>query len=60
MLDRLTANGEPAPELQTSEWINSDQPINLASLRGRPVVLSAFQMLCPGCVTHSIPQTQKV
>ena len=60
MLDPLTANSEIAPELQISEWLNTEQPIDLASLRGRPIVLHAFQMLCPGCVSHAIPQTQKV
>jgi peroxiredoxin len=49
----------PAPELQTSHWLNADSPISLASLRGRVVVLHAFQMLCPGCVSHGLPQATK-
>jgi hypothetical protein len=28
-----------------------------SGLRGRPVLLHAFQMLCPGCVAHGTPQT---
>lgn len=48
-----------APELDVTEWVNSP-PLNLASLRGRVVLLEAFQMLCPACVTHSIPQAQRV
>lgn len=51
---------ETAPELQVSEWINADQPISLKDLRGRVVVLHAFQMLCPGCVQHGIPQAKKI
>ncbi|WP_177412158.1 redoxin domain-containing protein [Pseudomonas cavernae] len=50
----------PAPEWQTSVWLNTQEPLSLASLRGRVVVLHAFQMLCPGCVAHGIPQAQRV
>jgi len=53
-------NTETAPELQISEWINADQPVTLKNLRGRIVVLHAFQMLCPGCVQHGIPQAKKI
>ncbi len=48
-----------APELLVSQWFN--QPVqSLASLRGRVVLLHAFQMLCPGCVSHGIPQAVAV
>lgn len=49
-----------APELQTSHWCNSDQPLTLAGLRGRVVVVEAFQMLCPACVSQGLPQAQRV
>ncbi|MBB1603418.1 redoxin domain-containing protein [Variovorax sp. UMC13] len=49
-----------APPLQIAQWLNTDTPLTLASLRGRVVVLEAFQMLCPACVTHSLPQASKV
>ncbi len=48
-----------APELSVSEWLNEAAPLTLAGLRGRPVLLHAFQMLCPGCVSHGTPQTQR-
>ena len=48
-----------APELSIATWLNTEQPITLAGLRGRPVLMHAFQMLCPGCVAHAIPQTEK-
>lgn len=48
-----------APELDAAEWLNSD-PLTLAGLRGRVVVLEAFQMLCPACVHHSVPQAVRV
>lgn len=46
-----------APPWCTSEWLNTAEPIDLRALRGHVVVVCAFQMLCPGCVTHAIPQT---
>ncbi len=48
-----------APELSVSRWFNSDCFVSLKELRGRPVLIHAFQMLCPGCVSHAIPQTQR-
>jgi len=51
---------DPAPALQVSLWLNTPEPVSLAALRGRVVLLHAFQMLCPGCVTHGIPQAQRV
>ncbi len=48
-----------APEWSVSTWFNSDA-LTLASLRGRPVMLHAFQMLCPGCVQHAVPQSLRV
>jgi peroxiredoxin len=45
-----------APELRIERWFNSATPLALPALRGRVVVLYFFQMLCPGCVTHAIPQ----
>ena len=49
-----------APPLQVSRWFNTAQPITLESLRGQVVLLHAFQMLCPGCVSHGLPQAAKV
>ena len=46
-----------AKELQISAWINSDAPLTISGLKGKIVVIHAFQMLCPGCVSHGIPQT---
>ncbi len=48
-----------APPLQVSEWLNSDTSPSLEGLRGRVVMLHAFQMLCPACVSHGIPQAIK-
>ena len=50
----------PAPPWQVSRWFNAPDDFGLESLRGRVVVLEAFQMLCPGCVSHGLPQAQRV
>ena len=47
-------------ELSVSQWFNTDGVVTLEQLKGRVVVVGAFQMLCPGCVTHSIPQLKKL
>jgi hypothetical protein len=49
-----------ASEWQVQTWFNTLAPIALADLRGRVVVVHAFQMLCPGCVVHGLPQAQKI
>ncbi len=48
-----------APELTVSQWFNTKHPLSLEALRGRVVLLHAFQMLCPGCVAHGTPQAER-
>lgn len=50
----------PALEWRTTEWFNTPEPLTLAHLRGRVVLICAFQMLCPGCVSQGLPQAQRV
>ncbi len=50
----------PAPPLTVSRWFNTDGPISLDDLAGQVVVIEAFQMLCPGCVSHGLPQAQRI
>lgn len=51
---------EPAPPLNARHWLNTKAPITLERLRGRVVVLQAFQMTCPGCVLHALPQAARI
>jgi peroxiredoxin len=51
---------DTAPDLAVSRWLNTPEPLTLARLRGKVVVLHAFQMLCPGCVAHGTPQAEKL
>lgn len=59
MVARMTGKVALAPELAVSRWFNTKEPLTLAGLRGRPVLLHAFQMLCPGCVANGTPQAEK-
>ena len=49
-----------APPLEAVRWFNTKAPITLDALEGRVVVIEAFQMLCPGCVRHGLPQARRV
>lgn len=49
-----------APEFEVAVWLNAHGPLSLAALRGKVVAVYAFQMLCPGCVAHGIPQAKKI
>ena len=49
-----------APPLQVAQWFNTGSPITLEALRGKVVVVHAFQMLCPGCVAQGLPQALRV
>jgi hypothetical protein len=48
------------PPLHASRWFNAPVAPTLAGLRGRVVLIEAFQMLCPGCVSHALPQAARV
>lgn len=51
---------EKPPELSVTRWLNTREPITLVGLREKVVVLTAFQMLCPGCVEHGLPQAKRL
>jgi len=54
------AEPRPAPGWSISRWFNAPEDFGLAALRGRPVLFHAFQMLCPGCVQHAVPQSLRM
>ena len=49
-----------APAITVAQWFNTDKALELEQLRGRVVIIEAFQMLCPGCVSHGIPQALRI
>ncbi len=50
---------EPVP-FHAAKWLNTDAPLSLADFVGRVLVVEVFQMLCPGCVSHGLPQAQRI
>lgn len=51
---------KPAHEFQVETWINTEKPLTLSELRGKFVIVHAFQMLCPACTYQAIPQTTRL
>ena len=49
-----------APELLVQTWFNTDRPLLLSGLRGRVVVIAAFQVLCPQSIGSGVPQAQRI
>lgn len=54
------SNAGPAPAWSVQEWFNASAPPSLEGLRGKVIALHAFQMLCPGCVQHALPQARRM
>ncbi len=48
-----------APEWFVEQWLNTAPALTLAALQGRVIVVGAFQMLCPGCVSQLIAQLRE-
>jgi thiol-disulfide isomerase/thioredoxin len=51
---------ENPPEFQTSAWLNTDTPPTLKDLKGKVVIVAAFQQHCPGSVKHGLPQAARL
>jgi len=49
-----------APEFLVQTWFNTDRGLLLSGLRGKVVVLAAFQALCPASVASGVPQAQRI
>jgi hypothetical protein len=49
-----------APDFHAAEWLNTEKPLALADFRGRVLAVEVFQMLCPGCVIHGLPQAERI
>ena len=51
---------ENPPELTTAAWFNAENPLKLKDLKGKVVVLAAFQQHCPGSIRHGLPQAARL
>ena len=47
-------------KLFIEKWLNVDKNFDEKSFNGKVVAIHAFQMLCPGCILHGIPQAQRL
>jgi len=54
-MKQLAQIGKPAPPLQLSEWLQG-KATPLDQLLGQVVLIEVFQLNCPGCFLHSLPQ----
>ncbi len=41
-------------------WFNTDRPLLVSGLRGKVVVLTAFQVLCPNSIAAAVPQAARI
>jgi peroxiredoxin len=51
---------EKPPEFETSKWFNAEAPLKLEELKGKVVVVAAFQQHCPGSLKHGLPQAARL
>lgn len=48
------------PPFHVSQWFNIAGTPGLEDFSGRVLAVEVFQMLCPGCVAHGLPQAQRI
>ena len=56
----MTTSTVLAPEWLVQSWFNTDRPLLLSGLRGRVVVLCAFQALCKDSSAFAVPQALRI
>jgi thiol-disulfide isomerase/thioredoxin len=50
----VAVTSHPAPAWKNTSWLNSDQPLTLAALRGKVVLLNFWTFTCYNC-TNTVP-----
>lgn len=58
----MIALGAAPPDWTIERWLGlgGGTPPRLDALRGQVVAIEVFQMLCPGCVLHALPQAVRL
>jgi hypothetical protein len=51
--------GQPAPELQVQHWVQG-KPTSIQQLRGDVILVEVFQVNCPGCFVHALPEVVRL
>jgi hypothetical protein len=63
-VQRYGIEGQSAPELQVSQWIDGDgnemKDVRLADYKGKFKMIYCFQAWCPGCHSSGLPSLQKM
>ena len=54
-MDNNAIIGKPAPDIQVETWVQGDA-VNFSSIPGRVVLVEVFQVNCPGCFVHALPE----
>ena len=49
----------PAIDLDIEEWV-SGPSTNISNELGKPILIKVFQVNCPGCFTHGIPEVLEI
>mgnify|MGYP004001826707 CR=1 FL=1 len=49
----------PAIDLDIEEWV-SGPSTNISNELGKPILVKVFQVNCPGCFTHGIPEVLEI
>lgn len=49
----------PAIDMDVAEWLGGPAT-NISNELGKPILIKVFQVNCPGCFTHGIPETLEV
>ena len=49
----------PATDLDITEWLGGPST-NVSNELGRPILIKVFQVNCPGCFSHGIPEVLEV
>ena len=47
--------GQAAPDIQVETWVQGEA-VNFSTLTGRVVLVEVFQVNCPGCFVHALPE----
>lgn len=47
--------GQAAPDIKVQHWVQGE-PANFSSLGGHVVLVEVFQVNCPGCFLHALPE----
>lgn len=58
-MSNITVIGQKAPNFATSEWVQGI-PTNFDQEKDHIVLLEVFQVNCPGCFMHAIPEAIQI